>query len=222
MDLKQAIVERHSVRQYLNKPIEGETLAALQRAVEDCNKESGLHVQLITDENKAFDSPLAHYGKFTNVPAYLAMIGKKGGDLEERCGYWGEKLVLTAQTLGLNTCWVGGTYKKIPDAYRIAPGEKLVIVISVGYGATKGHTRKSKTFAEVAKAEGNVPQWFRDGVAAALLAPTALNQQKFTLTLQGDRVKAKAGLGFFTKTDLGIVKYHFELGAGKDGRIWAE
>ena len=220
MDLKQAIAERHSVRQYLDKPIEGETLAALRAAVDDCNKESGLHVQLITGEDRAFDSPLAHYGKFTNVPAYLAMIGKKGGDLEERCGYWGEKLVLTAQTLGLNTCWVGGTYKKIPDAYRIAPGEKLVIVISVGYGATQGHTRKSKTFAEVAKAEGNVPQWFRDGVAAALLAPTALNQQKFTLTLQGDKVKAKAGLGFFTKTDLGIVKCHFELGAGKDSSVW--
>lgn len=221
MDLKQAIAERHSVRQYLNKPIEGETLAALQAAVDGVNRESGLHVQLITGEDKAFDSPLAHYGKFTNVPAYLAMIGKKGGGLEEKCGYWGEKLVLTAQTLGLNTCWVGGTYKKVPDAYRIAPGEKLVIVISVGYGATQGHTRKTKTFADVAKPEGDAPQWFKDGAAAALLAPTALNQQKFTLTLLGDKVKAKAGLGPFAKTDLGIVKFHFELGAGKDGSVWA-
>ena len=221
MDWKQAMAERHSVRQYQNKPIEGETLTALRAAVESCNEESGLHVQLITGEAKAFDSPMAHYGKFSNVPAYLAMIGKKGGDLEERCGYYGEKLVLTAQTLGLNTCWVGGTYKKVPEAYQIAPGEKLVIVISVGYGATQGHARKSKTYDEVTKAGADVPQWFKDGVAAALLAPTALNQQKFTFALQGDKAVAKAGLGFFTKTDLGIVKCHFEIGAGKDGSVWA-
>lgn len=221
MDLMQAIKERHSVRQYQDKPIEGETLTALRAAVESCNEGSGLHVQLITGEGKAFDSPLAHYGKFTGVPAYLAMIGKKGGDLEERCGYYGEKLVLTAQTLGLNTCWVGGTYKKVPEAYQIAPGEKLVIVISVGYGATQGHARKTKTYDEVTKAGADAPQWFKDGVAAALLAPTALNQQKFTFALQGDKAVAKAGLGFFTKTDLGIVKCHFEIGAGKDGSVWA-
>ena len=220
MDLTQAIAERHSVRQYQNRPIEGETLAALQRAVAECNAAGGLHMQLITGEDRAFDSPQAHYGKFTNVPAYLALIGPKGEGLEERCGYWGERLVLTAQTLGLNTCWVGGTYKKIPSAYQIAPGEKLVIVISVGYGATQGHPRKSKTYADVARAEGEAPRWFKDGVAAALLAPTALNQQKFTLTLRGDRVQAKAGLGFFTKTDLGIVKCHFEIGAGKDDSVW--
>jgi hypothetical protein len=35
------------------------------------------------------------------------LIRKKSDDLDEKVGYWGEQLVLLAQTLGLNTCWVG-------------------------------------------------------------------------------------------------------------------
>ena len=61
----------------------------------------------------------------------------------------------------------------------------------------------------------------KKGVEAALLAPTAVNQQKFYLTLDGNKVKAKAGLGPCAKMDLGIVKYHFELGAGKENFEWA-
>jgi hypothetical protein len=47
---------------------------------------------------------------------------------------------------------------------------------------------------------------------AALLAPTAMNQQKFYFELQpnGD-VKVTCGKGFYTKLDIGIVKYHFEI-----------
>ena len=220
MDLMQAITERHSVRQYLDRPIEGETLAALQAGVADCNKESGLHIQLVVNEPKAFDSFIAHYGKFSGAANYIALIGKKGEGLEEACGYYGEKLVLLAQTLGLNTCWAGGSYQKVPTAYTVAPGEKLALVIAVGYGATQGHARKSKTYEQVAKANA-APAWFRSGVEAALLAPTAINQQKFTFTLQGDKVLARAGLGFFAKTDLGIAKYHFEIGSGKGRDVWA-
>ena len=60
-----------------------------------------------------------------------------------------------------------------------------------------------------------LPDWFQKGVKAALLAPTAMNQQKFQFILNGSQVSAKAGYGFYTKLDLGIVKYHFELGSGR-------
>ena len=92
-------------------------------------------------------------------------------------------------------------------------------MIALGYGATQGAPRKSKTAADVSRAE-NAPEWFTKGVEAALLAPTAVNQQKFFLTLRGDKVSARAGLGFFSKVDLGIVKYHFELGSGRDASVW--
>lgn len=220
MNLIEAINVRHSVRQYKNKELDTEIISALQIEIESCNKESGLHIQLVTNEPKAFDGFMAHYGKFSGVTNYIAMIGKKGADLEEKCGYYGERLVLRAQQLGLNTCWVAMTYTKIKTAFSVRQGERLCIVISIGYGETQGIEHKSKSFENVAKVKGQVPNWFRNGVDAALLAPTAMNQQKFQFVLKDNQVSAKAGMGFYTKIDLGIAKYHFEIGADKPGLKW--
>ena len=219
MDMMEAMQARHSVRSYTDKTIEGETLEALEEVIEESNRESGLHIQLVRNEPMAFGGGLAHYGKFAGVKNYLALVGRKDRQLDEKCGYYGEKIVLAAQALGLNTCWVGLTFKKVPDVFKIADGEKLVMVIAVGYGATQGTAHQSKAAAAVSRAE-NAPDWFKKGVEAALLAPTAINQQKFLFTLHGDKVSAKAGLGPFSKVDLGIVKYHFELGSGRDRTVW--
>lgn len=216
----EAMKERHSVRQYEDRPLDQNAAAALQEEISACNREGGLHIQLVTNEPKAFDGFMAHYGKFSGVRNYIAMIGKKGPDLEEKCGYYGERLVLKAQQLGLNTCWVAMTYSKIKTAFTVADGEKLCIVISLGYGKTNGVPHKSKSADAVAKADGTFPAWFKAGVEAALLAPTAMNQQKFLFTLDGNRVSAKAGFGFYTKIDLGIARYHFEIGAGKERFKW--
>lgn len=217
----EAIRARHSVRQYQNKPLEPETIAALEQEIDACNGESGLHIQLITKEPKAFGGFMARYGSFSGVENYLALVGKKGAELEEKCGYYGESLVLKAQQLGLNTCWVALTYSKGKTSFAVAPGETLCIVISLGYGKNQGVPHRSKTADEVTGAEGPFPEWFQRGIESALLAPTAVNQQKFWFSLAGDCVTAKAGIGFYTKIDLGIAKYHFEIGAGKETFRWA-
>ena len=144
------------------------------------------------------------------------MIGKKDKQLEEKCGYYGEKVVLRAQELGLNTCWVAMTYSKVKTAFQINSGEKLCLVIAIGYGTTKGTGHKVKAPEAVMSAENPIPKWFQAGLEAALLAPTAMNQQKFVFALKGNTVTATAGTGFYTKIDLGIAKYHFETGAGKE------
>ena len=220
MDIYEAMRARHSVRAYEQKEIEGEIKDMLEDKIAELNGRSGLHIQLITHESKAFDSPMAHYGKFSGVTDYIAMIGKKDADLEEKCGYYGEKLVLFAQQLGLNTCWVAMTYSRIKTAYKLDAGEKLCIVIAIGYGKTQGVPHKSKAPSEVTDM-GDVPEWFKKGVEAALLAPTAVNQQKFFFSLDNGRVSARAGRGFYSKIDLGIAKCHFELGAGKENFNWA-
>ena len=222
MSITEAMNTRHSVRQYTDKALGEGVVLALKEEIDACNRESGLHIQLVTNEPKAFDGFMAHYGKFSGVTNYIAMIGKKGPTLEETCGYYGERLVLFAQQLGLNTCWVAMTYSKIKTAFVLSSGEKLCIVIALGYGATQGVPHKSKTIQDVVKAEEPLPGWFQDGVKAALLAPTAMNQQKFTFSLTDNRVSVKEGMGFYAKIDLGIVKYHFEIGAGETGWTWGE
>lgn len=221
MELLQAMHDRHSVRVYEDKPLDDVIAAALERLITTYNAESGLHMQLITNERRAFSGIKAHYGKFRNVKNYVALVGRKGSDLYELCGYYGEQFVLEAQMLGLNTCWVGGTYKKVSKAISVDRGEKLVAVIALGYGATSGVPHKSKGFNEVSKTIGAMPDWYAKGVEAALLAPTAINQQKFVFELTKDeKVTVETKLGPFSKLDLGIVKYHFELGSGKDDTIW--
>ncbi len=212
---------RHSVRQYLDRPIPGEVREALDACVREWNAAGGLSMQILYDEPECFRSPMARYGRFENAKNYIALVGKKAPDLDERCGYWGEKLVLAAQALGLNTCWVALTHGKSRSI--VGPDEREVILISLGYGRTQGSPRRSKAAGEVSNLDADAPEWFRRGVEAALLAPTAVNQQRFRLDRAGDAVTARAGrFGSLLRVDLGIVKCHFELGAGRENFRWAE
>ena len=227
MTLQEAIEVRHSVRAYKNEPLAEDVAKRLEEEIAKVNQEGHLHVQLIQNEPRAFQGTLAKYGKFRNVTSYLVMAGKKAEDLDERIGYYGEQLVLLAQTLGLNTCWVGLSYRKIPDTYVLEEGEVIKAYISIGYGETQGVIRKSKTVEQVSNTSDITPSWFKRGVEAALLAPTAVNQQKFSfeyLGMKDDRHQVRAKKGFslvgYTQMDLGIAKYHFEIGAGIDNFDW--
>lgn len=221
MDILELIKARHSVRQYDAKSIPQEIRAKLNECAEECNKKGNLNIQIFYDEPDCFNSRLAHYGKFENVSNYIAVVGKKDSTLEERAGYWGECLVLKAQALGLNTCWVALTHGK--SHVKLGTDEKEVIIIALGYGKTQGSQRKSKNAKDISNISDDSPQWFCRGIEAALLAPTAINQQKFKFTLNGNKVTAKAGLlGSNLKVDLGIVKYHFEVAAGKENFDWSE
>ena len=230
MKYDQALLERHSVRQYEDKPIPDAVLTELEREIAACNAEGDLHIRLFTQEPKAFGGLMAHYGSFSGVKNYFALFGKKSPSLNERAGYYGERLVLCAQEAGLNTCWVALTVSKrqVKKQFRPQRGEKLACVIALGYGKTQGKAHRGKTFEQVtafedAAAEKDPPAWFVRGVEFALLAPTAVNQQKFYFTLtKENKVLAERTGGFYGDIDLGIVKYHFELAAGKENFEWAE
>ena len=223
MDLMEAIKARHSVRKYEDKPIEAEKVDALRAAIDRINAESGLNVQLVLEEPKSFAAGLWKYGQFTGVKNYLVMAGPKGKDVEEKIGYYGEELVLLAQTLGLNTCWVGLTYKKIPGTFTLREGDIVHCTISMGYGSDPGVQHRLKPVENFCEADGVPPEWFRAGMEAVILAPTAVNQQKFRFFLHpGNVVEAKPLFSMmgYTHIDLGIAKYHFEVVAGKENFSW--
>ncbi len=238
MTLQEAIEARHSVRAYKDQPLAEEVVKRLEEEIAEVNQTGSLHIQLIRNEPKAFQGTLAKYGKFRNVTNYMVMAGKKSDDLDERIGYYGEHLVLLAQTLGLNTCWVGLSYKKIPDTYVLDEGEVIKAYIAIGYGETQGSSHKIKTIEQVNRtavrtlgssknASDITPLWYTKGIEAALLAPTAVNQQKFSFEYVGTnngrhQVRAKKGISMigYTQIDLGIAKYHFEIGAGREHFDW--
>ena len=196
----QAIEARHAVRSYTDEPLAPEAVEVLQKAIARVNEEANLNIQLVLDEPRAFAGFKARLVNFTNVSNYLALVGPECRELDGIVGYYGEQLVLLAQSLGLNSCWVGGTYK-VPH--------------------------RSKARQEVAPGYDGAPEWFKRGVDAALLAPTALNQQKFSFSLDGEEndvpvVRASTKRGAFTQMDLGIAQCHFEIGAGNVLYRWSE
>jgi len=222
MTIQEAIQNRHAVRKYLDKEIEPETISALKEEVDICNAESGLNIQLVTNESFAFSGFMARYGKFSGVKNYMALVGKPHPELHEKIGYYGQRLVIKAQQLGLNSCWVAVTFSKGKCGAVINEDEKLVCVIALGYGATQGVPHKSKPLETLCQVEGggDMPDWFRKGMEAALLAPTAYNQQKFLFTLRengGVKAQPLSNKKGYARIDLGIAKYHFEVGTGKEG-----
>lgn len=229
MELKEAIALRHSVRSYLSEPLEAHVVEALQAEIDRCNAEGGLHLQLVLNEPKAFQGRLAKYGKFSNVNNYIVVAGRRSDKLDENAGYYGERLVLFAQSIGLNTCWVGLSYSKVPGTYKLDEGEKVVCYIALGVGSTQGVDHKRKTVEQVSNATADTPAWFLHGVEAALQAPTAINQQKFffeyVAPVAGEKPTVRAKRLFsivgYTRIDLGIAKLHFELAAGRGVFDWA-
>lgn len=207
----QAIRARHSVRTYLPKPIEPEKVKQLCEQIDACNRESGLHLQFLADAGGTFKSVFGKASGLATAPSAIACIGPDTEDLEQRVGYYGEKIVLFAQRIGLNTCWVGMVKaKNVPVS--IPKGERLALAIAIGYGANQGVPHKSKTWQQVTETQEDAPEWFRKGVELALLAPTAVNQQKFVFRLQADgTVTVQDKKGPFSRVDLGIVKYHFDV-----------
>ena len=104
-----------------------------------------------------------------------------------------------------------------------------MLCIAIGYGKMQGVAHKIKTAAKVSRisSEGEMPDWFKAGIDAALLAPTAMNQQRFRFDLQGTDnqrialVRANALPAISCgKVDLGIAKLHFELGANAVSNRW--
>ena len=216
MDIREAIKARHSVRQYKDIEIDPALVEKLNEEIAKCNDESGLRIQLILNDPECFNTLMAHYGKFKNANNYIAIVGKKDlEDAEEKCGYYGERLVLLAQQLGLHTCWVAGSYGKGKCRADRAAGEKILCVISVGYGETEGVKHKSKPVSKLCDVkEEDMPVWFKNGLKAAMMAPTAINQQQFFITLRDGEPVIRAKIGPYSKIDLGIVKYHFEAVSG--------
>lgn len=218
MTLQQAMKERHMVRKYMDKKIPENIVHQLEQIIQENNDTYGLAMELRVNDSSAFHAVIKLI-LAKGVKNFLVLSGPDTPDLDEKLGYCGADFMLHAQMLGLNTWWVGGTFNR-GKLNADANGNKVIGVIAVGYGETQGKPHKSKSYHDVATYEGNEPEWFQAGTEAALLAPTALDKQSFFITGKENKVKISCDNGIFTGADLGLVKYHFELGAGKDNFEW--
>lgn len=139
MDLKEAMEQRHTVRSYIDRPLPSEVIRLLAERIQKNNEAYRLHMQLITENIEAF-GPLLRLILAKGVRNYIILSAPAGPTVEERLGYCGADVMLYAQTLGLNSWWVGGTFNKkgVQKNADSAGTEKIIGLIAIGYGATQG------------------------------------------------------------------------------------
>lgn len=224
----ETIRERHSVREYDGKPLAQAEFDALGAVVEECARESGLDIQLVGDNPEVFNV-IARFGLIRGCRTHVAFVvddAKLGGTtkaaVDEVIGYWGQKIVLAAQDVGLNTCWCALCSRKKSRAV-VAPGKKVRLVIAVGHGKTQGFPRKTKSVGALSSVGcAKAPAWFAAAMEAAQLAPTAMNNQNFKITLlsDGKTVRIEAPQSGLNVIDEGIVRRNFEIAASEAGADW--
>lgn len=221
----ETIRERHSVREYDGKPLARAEFDALGAVVEECARESGLDIQLVGDNPEVFNV-IARFGLIRECRTHVAFVvdDAKAGDVaaDEAIGYWGQRIVLAAQDMGLNTCWCALCSRKKSRAV-VAPGKKIRLVIAVGHGKTQGFSRKTKSVEALSSVEcAKGPAWFAEAMEAAQLAPTAMNNQNFKITLlsDGKTVRIDAPQSGLNVIDEGIVRCNFEIAANEAGADW--
>ncbi|MDR1754083.1 MAG: nitroreductase [Eubacterium sp.] len=218
MKINDALNLRHSRRTYLDCPMSNEDAKKLCDAIQKCNALSGLHMQLITEEKMAFKGSM-----FKNVRNYIAMVGRGDDITREKCGYFGEKIVLFATGLGLGTCW-SGTFNRAACRFDAFKDEILHLVIAIGPVRNKMTQRESvisgishinsRGRKKISRIFGDAPPWFWSGIDAVLKAPSAMNRRPVTLSCNDGEITASiSGKKDYEYIDLGIAKLHFEIGA---------
>lgn len=221
----ETIRERHSVREYDGKPLSRAEFDALGAVVEECARESGLDIQLVGDNPEVFNV-IARFGLIRGCLTHVAFVvddaKARGVAADEAIGYWGQKIVLAAQDMGLNTCWCALCSRRKSRAV-VAPGKKIRLIIAVGHGKTQGFSRKTKSVEALSSVECvKAPAWFAAAMEAAQLAPTAMNNQNFKITLlsDGKTVRIDAPQSGLNVIDEGIVRCNFEVAANEAGADW--
>lgn len=216
------IEKRHTVRKYLDKPLDMDLIGLLNNRIKQNNELYDLTFKLVTNNADGLSS-LARLMSNNSVQNYIILAGKDNSDLDKKIGYCGADLILYAQSLGLNTWWCGGMFNG-KNALKHLDNKAVRVngVIAIGYGKTQGVPHKSKTADQVSHFKGDAPGWFKSGIKALLLAPSALNRQPYIVNGEGNKVSLKVKNGTFSQVNLGIGKYFFELGAGKSNFEWED
>lgn len=228
MDIIQAIEKRISCRAFTDQQVEQEKFERLEREVAAINEETGLHFQLYGPRADGTAIDMSPKMFAANPPCYAALVARKDPIEEEKLGYYGERLVLLAEMLGLSTCWVAGTYDKETARVELADGEVLHDVIPIGYAPAKipmkqrtiragirGRSKKLEDLYRGPVALGAAPEWIQACIDAVWKGPSAINEQPVVFVqdaadspVRAELIRVKTGMEYM---DLGIVKYHFEV-----------
>ncbi|NLM73914.1 MAG: nitroreductase [Clostridiaceae bacterium] len=248
MNIKEVISLRKSIRTYRNEPLSRELRQKLESFIESVKGpfDTKMRFVIVDSSNEANNSKLGTYGVISGAKTFICAVVEPSYRYEENLGYAFEKIVLYATSLGLGTCWLGGTFNKsaFSKAVGIKDGEFMPIVSPVGYAKEKRSLIDS--FMVISAGSKNRKDWselffektfdiplskekadpFTDAMEMVRLAPSASNKQPWRIVKDGNvlhfflkrTVGYKNIVGFdIQRLDIGIAMCHLELTMDESG-----
>ena len=232
-----AVDGRRSRRRFDEKPLKKEHLERLQAVCADFRPFESARAVLVTESPKrVFKGAIGPYGKIRGAPAFIAFVGDTRSPIvQEQIGYMGEGIVLEAEALHVNTCWVSGTFR--PDATAALLGidenEAVLAVTPVGYatprlsfeeklltGFGRTHRRKPLSDLVIGLEQPEWPRWIRAALESARLAPSSVNRQPWRFHAERDSITVAVDSGELKREsvqskrlDCGIAMLHIEVAA---------
>jgi len=232
-----AVDSRRSRRRFDGKPLKKKHLERLRTVCENFRPFDSARAVLVTESPEhIFKGAIGPYGKIRGASAFIGFVGDMDSPImQEQVGYMGEGIVLEAEALRLNTCWVSGTFRKETTAelLGIDEDETVLAVTPVGYASSRlsfeeklltgfGFTHRRKPLSDmvIGLEQPEWPLWIRAALESARLAPSAINRQpwrfrveKDSITVANDSCKVKRESVQSKRLDCGIAMLHIELAA---------
>lgn len=250
MSISNLAKERISVRTYdENKKVTDDVMNKLNEYIENLKGpfNSKVRFKIIKTKENPNDKGLGTYGVIKGVDTYIGAVVEKGHMALENLGYEMEELILYATSLGLGTCWMGGTFNKsgFAKVMEVKENEIFTIISPIGYKSEeirlvdklfrkgKGDRRKEwgdlfflKDFYIPLDRDADIGD-MKEAFENLRLAPSALNKQPWRVVLDGKKVhffksgkESLAGKGThidLSEVDMGIALAHFDLTCKEKG-----
>jgi len=230
-----AIFLRHSHRKYSGEVPEDDVTTRIERVCDEFRPFSGARAVLVKDSGKdVFKGAVGEFFyKVTQTPYYVVFIGDmETPNVQSVTGYLGEGVILEATALGLNTCWVGGFYRRecVLKQVNLEGEERILGLTPIGYskdnadrvGVSSKQYRRKNLEKLVTSGDVDGEKWIRAALEAARIAPSAGNRQPWRFEIGNDSITVSSDsmrkdFRISRRLDCGIAMLHLELGALSEG-----
>ncbi len=246
--VNEIIKRRCSWRSYTGEPVDNDILKKLDVFIEGLSSPpsgSRTRFKIFTSQDKK-EGVKGTYGVVRGAATFIAGAVNDNPRALEDYGYQLEKIILFATSLGLGTCWLGGSFKRtvFSDKVGLEATEIIPAVTPVGYAAGRrtiidhafrfmAGSKKRKTFSELffmksfdASLTESAAGKYAIPLEMVRLGPSASNKQPWRMVIDGNAVHlilqrtenyAKVLPIDIQKIDMGIAMSHFELSAKETG-----
>lgn len=242
--MKKAIARRKSERSYTGKWLTKEDEKKLMDYIGEAENLKGINgnkikIHLVKAMGNA-SGRIGTYGVIKNAPGFVAAVCSDNRQAMIDLGYVFEKLVLYLETIGVSTCWLGGTFKRNQIQVPLGEGEIIPIISPIGYSAER-KTITDKIVRSFAKSDSRIDfdklffyrdytqsiseGKIRDALECVRLAPSASNKQPWRVVVTEDDIAhfyiertpnyGKGKLKYdIQMIDMGIALSHYEICKG--------